>query len=292
MPVDNTVQYSLFSNKARILSNSKFQFVFPHLPVPLFRMLPAFTPSLPLLPRRTASVTSPLHRVLATMSAETPPVIDKPTLFIKASPDGGIGDCPFSHKANLALRFRRADFAVHPIDLSNKPAWFIDLNESGTTPVLLDGATALGDSDDIVDFADSVGEGVTLTRDDDPNWDIAFDAVSPVFGSLVRLLKAKDDAQLPELKLALEDALKALDQFFNKVPGKFLLGDDVSALDCNLAPKLQHVAIAAKHYRDFDIPAECSAVLAYLTAFRETEEWQASACTDDTIVWGWSKFFK
>lgn len=215
-----------------------------------------------------------------------------PTLYVKAGPDGQMGDCPFSQKANLALHFRNVDVNVHTVDLSNKPQWFLDLNDAGSTPVFQDGMIAIADSDEIVDHADAIGDGVVLNREDDANWDGAFDAVSPVFGSLVRLLKNKDDAETQRLKDALASALRSLDSFLKSVDGLFLLGHSISALDCNLAPKLKHVNIAAKHYCDFDIPPECDALLQYMQHFEQTDEWKATACTDDVIVWGWSKFFQ
>lgn len=214
------------------------------------------------------------------------------TLFVKAAPDGSVGDCPFSQKANLALRFRHTTFDVQTIDLANKPDWFLDINEAGTTPVFLDGAQAIADSDEIVDYADTIGEGPLLNCEENADWDQAFDAVSPVFGSLVRLLRNKDGAETDKLKEALSIALRQLNSFLKSVDGVYLLGNDVSSLDCNLAPKLKHVAVAAKHYFDFDLPADCDAVTMYMSRFEETKEWKATACADDVIVWGWSKFFK
>lgn len=225
---------------------------------------------------------------------DAPPLDEGMILFAKAGPGGDcMGDCPFTQKANLALRFKKADFKVHFIDLSNKPAWFLDLNEEGSTPVFVDGTHAIGESDEIVEYADKIGteKSLTLTREDDALWDSAFDAVSPIFGGLVRLLRNKDDAQELSLKDTLSSSLVELDGFLAKTEGPFLLGDSVCALDCNLAPKLKHLAVAASHYKGFEIPAQCTNVAKFMTSMYSSDEWQATACTDDVIIWGWSKFF-
>lgn len=204
-----------------------------------------------------------------------------------------MGDCPFTWKANLALRFKNTDFNTFYIDLANKPGWFLDLNENGSTPTFVDGPHAIGDSDEIVDYADKVGrkENLILTREDDPNWDAAFDAVSPVFGSFIRFVKNKEPDNEPKVKAELTEALRGVNKFLAQGKGPFLLGETISALDCNLAPKLQHISVAAGHYKGYRIPPDCSDLQAFLERMRATEEWKASACTDDVIVWGWSKFF-
>lgn len=227
------------------------------------------------------------------MGSTAPPLDEGMVLFAKAGPDSNsLGDCPFTWKANLALRFKKTDFTTHYIDLSNKPDWFLDLNENGSTPTFVDGPYAIGDSDEIVEYSEKVGRDtdLTLTREDDPRWDAAFDAVSPVFGALVRFLKNKDPLQDEKVAAELADALKGVDKFLAGSEGPFLLGKTVSALDCNLAPKLQHTMVAAKHYKGFEVPSECAQLETYMENMRATEEWKGSACKDDVIIWGWSKF--
>lgn len=227
-------------------------------------------------------------------AAPSPPVDGVMTLFAKAGPDGkSMGDCPFTMKANLALRFRGVEFDTQFIDLANKPQWFLDLNEDGTTPVFVDGVVAIADSEEIIEYADKIGSAETakLEREQDKGWDRAFDAVSPVFGALVKLLKNKDQDEEQQKKDELAAAIRAVDAVLGEGDGPFLLGNDVSALDCNLGPKLQHIIVAAEHYKGFEIPDDCESVKQYMTAIRQTEQWKAAACEDDVIVWGWSKFF-
>lgn len=216
------------------------------------------------------------------------------TLFIKAGPDGVIGDCPFSQKANLALQFRKVDYNMHTVDLSDKPDWFLKLNEAGSTPVFVEEgqSSPLCDSGDIVSRADEIGKGDVVLKRDDPKWDEASDAISPLFGAMVSLLKNDDESADGDLKKDLSEALQKLNSHLESVSGPYLLGDKVSALDCELAPKLKHVSVAPKHYKNFGIPDDCKAVEKYLDKFVQLDEWKATSCPDDVIIWGWSKFFK
>lgn len=245
--------------------------------------------------RRTSLAKRHYTRKYPMATAAAPPLDEGIVFFAKAGPDGtSMGDCPFTMKANLALRFKGTEFNTYFIDTGNKPAWYLDLNEEGTTPTLIDGTMAIGDSEEIVEYADKIGvnKHLKLSREDDDKWDAAFDAVSPLFGSLVRLLKNKEEEKEAELKQALTDAIDKLEAFLTEGKGPYLLGDQISALDCNLAPKLNHIMVAAGHYKAFEIPEKCVKVKQFMNTIKATEEWKASTCPDDVIIWGWSKFFK
>lgn len=247
------------------------------LPPPLLRL---HRPRVPCSTRLATTMTTPLGQ--------------GKQLFVKAASDGkSLGDCPFSQKANLALRFRHVEFDVHTIDLKDKPSWFLDLTEQGSTPVFVDSTHAIGDSDDIVDYADTIGilDMPVLTREDDGNWDKAFDTVSPIFGCLARYMKNTDAEQEQTLHGALVEALVSMDKFLESVPGAYLLDDNPSSLDCNLMPKLQHLIVAAGHYKKFSIPSSCITLLSYVENFKQTTQWKDTICPDDVIIWGWRKFF-
>lgn len=85
-------------------------------------------------------------------------------LHVKGFPAGGMGDCSFSMRANLALRFRGVEFEVSYIDVSNKPRWFLGLTEDGRTPLFVDGDKVFGNAERVVEAADKIGTGPTLIR--------------------------------------------------------------------------------------------------------------------------------
>lgn len=213
-------------------------------------------------------------------------------LHVKASPDGGLGDCPFSWKANLALRFRGIEFELSYIDVSNKPQWFLDLTDKGTTPVWVDGDKVLNDSADIVEAADQMGTGPTLIRKSDPNWDKASEVIEPVFSAFINLMKNKDQDNEQECKDKVVDTIKSVGSYLKSVDGPFLLGREVSALDCSFAPQAKNILMAAPHYKNVEFPDDCDPVKEYISHFETLNEWKRTAPSDDVIISAWSKFFK
>lgn len=74
----------------------------------------------------------------------------------QASPDGrSLGDCPFTQRANLALRLKGVkNVTLILIDLGSKPEWFKKMSNS--VPVLerTDGTMTSSDSYEIVQYLD------------------------------------------------------------------------------------------------------------------------------------------
>ncbi|PXF44523.1 Glutathione S-transferase DHAR1, mitochondrial [Gracilariopsis chorda] len=250
--------------------------------------------------RATTSVTAkkkiPLsvtRRRSATMSSAPTPPSGK-MLFAKAGPDGTtLGDCPFSQKANLALRFNGVKFDVHCINLSDKPQWFKDLTEAASTPVFQEADTVLEDSDKIVRHADAIGTAeAKLVRENEPLWNDATAAVGAVFKPFVTLMKNRDVSKEEQLRQDLDSALQKVEHILAQTGAPFLLGEHVSALDCDVAPKLQHIMVAASHYKKYNVPTSCERLPHYMQRMRQTAAWRQSACADQVIVWGWSKLFK
>ena len=48
-----------------------------------------------------------------------------------------MGDCPFTMKANMALRVKGLEPKIAYVDLGNKPQWFLDLNSKGSAPTYI-----------------------------------------------------------------------------------------------------------------------------------------------------------
>ncbi|KAI0566041.1 Glutathione S-transferase [Gracilaria domingensis] len=215
-------------------------------------------------------------------------------LFAKAGPDGkSLGDCPFTQKANLALRFHKVDFDVTCVYLANKPDWFLELNEAGTAPVFQNGDDVLTDSEAIVKLSDELGTGDTkLNRPQEPLWTECEQAVNKVFKSFVVLVKNKDDATEEEARNALSEAVGEVEAVLVKSNGKYLLGDAVCTLDFNFAPKLHHIWVAGRHFKEYDVFSVSPRLGEYMDRIRALEAWKPTICEDEVILWGWSKFFK
>ncbi len=211
-------------------------------------------------------------------------------LLVKAGPNGNeMGDCPFSQKANMALRARGVPFSVAYVNLKEKPDWFLDLNPDGTTPTYVNGTEVLTSSDDIVELADEVGtkEPKLFAEDEGEHWDGAFNATAKVFPAIVKLMKNTEEAEERKLRMDMDDALNELNNHLRTVPGRFIVSDSLSALDVNLAPKLAALA-ALKHYKNYSIPWIDAVLMQYINNVKATDEWKETACSEDVVIWGWS----
>lgn len=83
----------------------------------------------------------------------------------------------------------------------------------------------------------------------------------------------------------LKASLLKLDDYLAKTSDtKFMLNNDISYADCILIPKLQHVRVAAKAYKNFDIPTECTHVWRYLKNVYETDAFDRSCPPDEDII--------
>lgn len=250
----------------------------------------AFVPSVFLgkvIPKRSSSSS----RCSNFTMVASPPKQGTATLYVKAAENGeDVGDCPFSMKANLALRFKKVDNEVQVIDLRNKPGWFTDLNSEGTAPTYVAAdSKVITSSDDVVQYADQAGKdaSVSLCRSNSPHWDAANKVVEPVFSSFISFLKSKGDDE-EKCRNKLYECLKAVDDHLQKTGGPYLLGSNLSAVDCNFGPKLFHILVAAKHFKQYEVPSELDHLHEYYKQMSAKPEWSASACDDGTVIWGWS----
>ena len=108
-------------------------------------------------------------------------------------------------------------------------------------------------------------------------------------------LKNKNpDPKIEEkLQNGLLDELKKLNNFLSSVnsPGKFLDGDQLKHPDCDILPKLLHVKVALKKYKNFEIPDYLPDLLAYMEAASQEHAFSSTRPEDDAIIEGWRKHF-
>jgi len=209
-------------------------------------------------------------------------------LYVKAGENGeGLGDCPFSHKAILMMSAKKVDYELEMIDLSSKPDWYLELNQKGTVPTLVDADKVLGDSDGILKYIEEKFPDPPLLVEDAT----ASEAIAPVFGGFAGFVKNKDTEKEEELKAAFETALEGLDAHL-KEHGPYVCGEALSTLDFNLAPKLWHAKHALAHYKEYEFPEKFDSVNKYMDTIFSSDVFKKTLYAPETVVWGWSKFFK
>jgi len=221
----------------------------------------------------------------------------KVVLYVKAGKDTeSLGDCPFSHKVHMALRAKQLEedleLDIVKINTTDKPGWFLELNPRGTVPVLQYNKTLVCDSTDALNALDELFPPPLLRAEkDSPLYATASSAVAAVFPAFAKYLKCGADSELAAHKESLDAALTPLDEHLQTAKTDFLCGPSITALDCDLAPKLYHVTVAAAHYRAYQVPPQLGALKEYMQRVFNSEPFLRSKYDPEEIIWGWSKFF-
>jgi glutathione S-transferase len=154
--------------------------------------------------------------------------------------------CPFAQKAWIALECSEQPYELEEISLygsGGKPSWFLQLNPSGTVPVLVCNGGArqvvLPDSDLILDAIESgsaMQGSVNLLL---PENDSRFaESVKAWRNSINQLLPVGKKAVLSGATAPLLELLRDMDA---NVVGPYLAGDHVSTADCHAFPFLWRI---------------------------------------------------
>ncbi|XP_010819842.1 chloride intracellular channel protein 2 isoform X3 [Bos javanicus] len=187
-------------------------------------------------------------------SSEADPEIE---LFVKAGSDGeSIGNCPFSQRLFMILWLKGVKFNVTTVDMTRYPHLSPRNKES-------------------------------------------FDVGCNLFAKFSAYIKNTQKEANKTFEKSLLKEFKRLDDYLNTPlldeidPDSteeltvsrrlFLDGDQLTLADCSLLPKLHIIKVAAKKYRDFDIPVEFSGVWRYLHNAYAREEF-THTCPEDKEI--------
>jgi len=210
-------------------------------------------------------------------------------LFIKASPDGqGRGDCPFSQKANMALRLAGYSVQEIPIDLKNKPESFLKLTKAGSAPVMRCGDLVLTDSEDIVQWVAAQQEQQAQSSTIKSS-----EKASQVGGSLFPAAKNwfmnKDEGKEAELRAEFEKACAEVEQYLEANQTPFLDGEGPSAADCALLPKLYHAVTILGHQKQYQIPEHMKLLRGYVERGFKCQPFEDTTYPTEYMIQHWSE---
>ncbi|GJN36273.1 hypothetical protein PR202_gb25118 [Eleusine coracana subsp. coracana] len=192
-----------------------------------------------------------------------------------------LGDCPFSQRVLLTLEEKKVSYQMKLIDVSNKPDWFLKINPEGKVPVFNGGdGKWIADSDVIVQVIEEKYPSPPLVT---PPEDASVG--SKIFSTFVTFLKSKDSNDGSEQALLTE--LQALDDHL-KAHGPYINGQNVSAVDLSLAPKLYHLTVALDHFKGWKIPENLTSVHAYVKALFSRESFEKTKAAKEHVIAGWA----
>ncbi|XP_037764571.1 chloride intracellular channel protein 2 isoform X2 [Chelonia mydas] len=178
-------------------------------------------------------------------------------LFVKAGLDGeNIGNCPFCQRLFMVLWLKGVKFNVTTVDMTRYPHL-------------------------------------------SPKYKESFDVGSNIFAKFSAYIKNPHKEANENFEKALLREFKRLDNYLNNpLPEeidqdsteevlvsnrKFLDGNRLTLADCNLLPKLHIIKIAAKKYRDFEIPAEMTGIWRYLHNAYSRDEFSHTCPANEEI---------
>ncbi|KAK9283356.1 hypothetical protein L1049_011598 [Liquidambar formosana] len=191
-----------------------------------------------------------------------------------------VGDCPFSHRVLLTLEEKKIPYQLHLINLSDKPQWFTEVNPEGKVPVIKVDDKWIPDSDVITGLLEEKYPAPSLC----PPPECA-SVGSKIFPSFVKFLKSKDPNDGSEQ--ALLDELKALDDHL-KAHGPYINGENITAVDLSLAPKLYHLEVALGHFKNWTVPESLTHVHNYMKLLFSRECFEKTKAARDHVIAGWA----
>ncbi|NQV83370.1 MAG: glutathione S-transferase family protein [Rhodospirillales bacterium] len=170
----------------------------------------------------------------------------------------GADVCPFAYRVRLALSEKKINHEYVPVDLENKPDWFMEISPEGDVPILKYGDEIVWESNIINEFLEDAFPDIPLLPLNPVERSHARILIEygnkkfqPCFCDLVfEPLESKHEA----IRVKLHESFKYLDQELGKRPqGPYWLGENISLVDLTLYPFMEQAPVLA-HYRDFELP--------------------------------------
>uniref|UniRef100_A0ABK0LS08 Chloride intracellular channel 2 n=1 Tax=Rattus norvegicus TaxID=10116 RepID=A0ABK0LS08_RAT len=198
-------------------------------------------------------------------------------LFVKAGSDGeSIGNCPFCQRLFMILWLKGVKFNVTTIDTARKPEELKDLAPGTNPPFLIYNKELKTDFIKIEEFLEKTLAPPRYPHLS-PKYKESFDVGCNLFAKFSAYIKNTQKEANKNFEKSLLREFKRLDDYLNTP-----LLDEIDP-DSTEEPKLNIIKVAAKKYRDFDIPAEFSGVWRYLHNAYAREEF-AHTCPEDKEI--------
>ncbi|KAH6806320.1 dehydroascorbate reductase 2 [Perilla frutescens var. frutescens] len=191
-----------------------------------------------------------------------------------------LGDCPFCQRVVLTLEEKKVEYKLHLINFDAKPQWFMEVNPEGKVPLIKFDDKWIADSDVIVGILEEKYPNPSLSTPPEVS-----SVGSKIFSTFVKFLKSKDPSDGSEQ--ALLDELKALDEHL-KNKGPYINGENISAVDLSLAPKLYHLDVALGHFKGWTIPESLTHVHNYKKLLFSRECFQKTQAAKEHVIAGWA----
>jgi glutathione S-transferase len=158
--------------------------------------------------------------------------------------------CPYVQRSVIQLREKGVAFEFRPVDLKNKPDWFLALSPRAKVPVLVvpngvGGTTALFESNVINEYLDETHPPRLLPDDalERARHRGFLEVANDLFSSMANVVYGKTEDQWRDGRDA---AARVLARVESELRGDFFGGDRFGLVDIAFAPALHRFALLAK----------------------------------------------
>eukprot|EP01084_Bolivina_argentea_P312250 540581_1 len=211
-------------------------------------------------------------------------------LYVKAGLGGkSVGDCPFTQYVRMILHLKGLECKVVPCAPDTKPEWLVE-NFEGKMPCFVHDGEAYTESQKIASYLEYFFPVPNLgDPSSDPKCKAAFEAATGLFPAVAKCIKNTDAQKDPELIESVICELKAVNNLLMKSSGEFMNGQNISLVDCSIAPKLYHTKTTLAHFKNTIIPLELEYLQKYLNTVFAHPAFVSTKYPVDVVVWGWNQ---
>ncbi|WVZ06316.1 hypothetical protein V8G54_019662 [Vigna mungo] len=189
-----------------------------------------------------------------------------------------LGDCPFCQRVLLTLEEKNLPYEPKLVDFSNRPEWFLKANPDGKVPVIKFDEKWVPDSDVITQTLEEKYPIPPLVTPPEKAT-----VGSKIFSTFIGFLKSKDPNDGTEQALLSE--LSSFNDYI-KENGPYINGNEISAADLSLGPKLYHLEIALGHYKKWTVPDSLTSLKAYTKAIFLRESFIKTSAQPQDVIEG------
>jgi len=149
--------------------------------------------------------------------------------------------CPYVQRTMIVLRHKNIPHAVDAIDLSNKPAWFLELNPRGKVPVIVDDGHVIYESAVINEYLEErFPDPPMLAQDPRARaWERIWIEYANAYlmKHLAGAMFTKSAQRLAEHLDELSATIRQVDQELStRTPGPYAHGSTLGLIDATYAP--------------------------------------------------------
>lgn len=185
--------------------------------------------------------------------------------------------CPFAYRVRLCLHEKAIDHELIQIDLGNIPDWYYEVSPTGRAPLLKLGDDVVWESLVMDEFLEDAYPDNPLLPQDPvarAHARILIEYCNSTFQpSFCGLVFELDESKHDEIRAAISESLKYIDERLAECPGPYWLGKQISLIDVTFYPFFEHAPVLAE-YRDYEMPTEHEHLNRWLSAMRTRQSVQ------------------